>query len=93
MPEQKTYPRPFYCENPSCGKLLGVIDRSNQRIVSLCVLKYPRPSGTELDDVQLVRADFSVLHMGYGDVPCTCGHDTTWHWNNQLLSRLTNRSS
>lgn len=91
MPDDKPYPRPFYCSNPSCCKLLGIIDRDNRRIVSLYVLKEFRPQGTTLDDIQLTRADFRVMRMGYGDVPCTCGHDTTWHWNNQLISRLTNR--
>jgi len=93
MPDPKPYPRPFRCGNPSCGKLLGVIDRDNKRIVSLYVLSASRPSGTQIEDLELTRADFRVMRMGYGDVPCTCGHDTTWHWNNQLISRLVDRQS
>lgn len=93
MPEDKPYPRPFSCANPSCGKLLGIVNRDNQRIVSLFVLRTPRPACTTLEESEFTRADFSVMSMGYGDIPCTCGHTTTWHWNNQLLSRLTNRRS
>lgn len=91
MPDNKAYPRPFTCSNPSCEKLLGIIDRDNQRIISLYVLKVIRPKGTQLEDLELRREDFSVMRMGYGDIPCTCGHDTTWHWNNQLLTRVTRR--
>lgn len=92
MPAPKPYPRPFVCANPSCQRLLGVIARDEvKHTISLYVLKSSRPRGTELDDLELRRADFSVLGMGYGDIPCPCGYDTTWHWNNQLLTRITRR--
>jgi hypothetical protein len=89
MPDPKQYPRPFVCGNPSCEKLLGIIDRDSKRIVSLYVLKETHPRGTQIEELELTRADFSVMRMGYGDIPCPCGHDTTWHWNNQLLTRVT----
>ena len=91
MPDDKSYQRQLVGSNPSCEKVLGIIERDNQRIVSLYVLKVIRPKGTQIEDMELRRTDFSVMRMGYGDIPCTCGQDTTWHWNNQLLTRVTRR--
>lgn len=89
----KPYPRPFPCESPTCGKVLGIVSQDSQRNVTLFVLKYARPKDFELtDDMQLTKGDFAVMRMGYGTVPCECGHDTTWHWNQHLMDALVRRT-
>ena len=89
MPEEKPYPRPFYCENPACKKMVGVKDRDSHRIVSLYVLVNPLPAGTIMDEIQLTKRDFIFIHAGKGGVVCrSCGYVTDWHWNKAMLDHL-----
>ena len=93
MPDPKPYPRPFHCGSPTCEKVLGIIDRDVvQHNVSLYILRNPLACDIVIEEQTFTRKDFSVMKMGYGVVPCSCGHDTTWHWNQHLLDTLIRRS-
>lgn len=89
MPEDKQYPSPFYCDNPACGKMVGVKNRDTHRIVSLYVLIDPLPANTQIDDTELCKEDFIFIHAGAGGVVCrSCGYVTEWHWNKAMLDRF-----
>jgi hypothetical protein len=91
MSDDNPYPRLFLCGNPSCQKVLGIKDRDGQRAIWLYVLRNGRAKGTQLKDLALVRSEFSMIHVGFGDVPCTCGHNTRWLMSKSVLRRILAR--
>ena len=88
MPDYKPYPRLFACGNPSCQKVIGIMNRDPHGNVWLYPFREVRPKGTDLDDLELVRTDFSMLRVGFGVVPCTCGHNTRWYPSIRVLNWL-----
>jgi len=73
--------------------MLGIIAKDNQHNVTLYVLRDAKPKDFEITNgMQLSKSDFAVIEMGYGIIPCLCGYDTTWHWNQHLLDTLIRRT-